>query len=96
MQDDPEFAPSILSHGERAVARALREGRSVEEIAAERDESPETVEKSVERIRAKTDRALATLVQSPFTAETARDLPEESRARLREALDDEYTDGRTS
>lgn len=96
MQDDPEFAPSILSHGERAVARALREGRSVEEIAAERDESPETVEKSVERIRAKTDRALATLVQSPFAAETARDLPEESRARLREALADEPAGGRKS
>lgn len=96
MQDDPEFGPSILSHGERAVARALREGRSVEEIAAERDESPETVEKSVERIRAKTDRALATLVQSPFAAEAARDLSEESRARLREALADEPTGGRKS
>lgn len=89
MQDDPEFAPSILSHGERAVASALREGRSVAEIAAERDEPPETVEKSVQRIREKTDRALGTLAQSPFTAEAARDLPEQSRARLREALVDE-------
>lgn len=88
MQDDPDLAPSILSRGERVVARGLDEGLTVEEIAEERDESPEVVERAVERVREKTDRALATLAQSPFAAEAVRSLDPETRERIRNALDD--------
>lgn len=78
--------PSILSHGERDIAARLREGHSVEDVAAARDEPVETVEKAVDRIREKTDRALATLVASPFTDAAAADLDPATRERLREAL----------
>ncbi|MFB6084515.1 MAG: hypothetical protein ABEJ94_09745 [Halorientalis sp.] len=82
---DPDA--SILSHGEREVAAMLEEDHSVEEIAAERDESVESVEKAIDRIREKTDRALATLIASPFTDRAAADLDPATRDRLRSALD---------
>lgn len=63
------MSDSILSHGERAVASMLADGMTVEEIAEERDMTPETAEQSIDRIREKTDRALATLAESPFTRE---------------------------
>lgn len=88
MKDDSDPAPSILSRGEHVVARRLREGLTVEEIAEERDESPEAVERAIERVREKTDRALATLAQSPFATEAARDLDPETRERVRTALEE--------
>lgn len=88
MPDDRDLAPSILSRGECVVARGLREGLTVEEIAAERDEPAEVVERATERVREKTDRALATLAQSPFVAEAAADLDPETRERIRAALDE--------
>ena len=78
---------SILSHGEREIAAMLREGHSVEEIATARDESVDSVEKAIDRIREKTDRALATLLASPFTDREATDLDPTSRDRLRSELD---------
>jgi hypothetical protein len=77
---------SILSTGERRVAELLADGKSVEEIAEARAESVEATEKAVERVREKTDRALATLVESPFTAAAAADLDDDERARLGEQL----------
>lgn len=77
---------SILSTGERRVADLLADGRSIEEIAETRDQSVDATEQAVERVREKTDRALVTLLESPFTAEAAADLSETDRARLREAL----------
>jgi hypothetical protein len=78
---------SILSHGEREIAAMLRAGRSVEEIAAERDDPVPVVEKAVDRIREKTRRALVTLLQSPHTGAVAADLDPEERSGLRAALD---------
>jgi len=80
---------SILSHGERDVARHLRENpdADVETVAEARGVDPESVEKSIERIRGKTDRALATLHQSPFTREAAADLDPEERAALVAAIE---------
>ncbi|PSP82216.1 hypothetical protein BRC83_10085 [Halobacteriales archaeon QS_1_68_17] len=80
---------SILSHGEQAVAAGLRDGRSVEAIARERDVDPETVEKAVDRIHQKTDRAVATLLQSPFVEDAVDDLNPDERARLRAAVADD-------
>lgn len=77
---------SILSTGERRVAELLADGKSLEEIAEARAESVEATEKAVARVREKTDRALATLVESPFTAEAAADLDDAERARLGEQL----------
>ncbi|PSQ17192.1 hypothetical protein BRD00_08330 [Halobacteriales archaeon QS_8_69_26] len=79
---------SILSHSERDVATHLREhpDATPEDVAAARGADPEATEKAVARIREKTDRALATLLQSPFTDEAAADLDPERRAELREAL----------
>ena len=83
MTDSPEFdRPSVLSHGEREIAAALRAGRSVETIAADRDDTPEAVEKAVDRIQEKTDRALATLFQSPFADRAIDDLDGPARDRL--------------
>jgi len=76
---------SILGHGEREIAAMLAAGHSVEEIATEREESAESVEKAIDRIREKTDRALATLLASPFTDRAAADLDPTARDRL---LDD--------
>ena len=78
---------SILSTGERRVAELLREGSSVEEIAERRGENPEVVRKAVDRVREKTGRAYATLAESPFTAEVATDLDDETRQRLMDALE---------
>jgi len=79
---------SILSTGERDVARRLRDGASVEEIADARDDPVEVVERHVDRISEKTERAAATLAESPFTEEVAADLDESARRRLREATAD--------
>lgn len=84
MSDDQ----SILSHEERAVAAALAAGTDPVTIADERDSSIEAVEAAVERIREKTERAFATLAESPFTDDLAGDLDPERRAALRAALDD--------
>lgn len=78
---------SILSTGEREVARGLREGHSVAEIAVERDTSEQAVEQAVNRIREKTGRAVATLQQSPFTEEVLANLDEAERAALRDRLE---------
>lgn len=79
--------PSVLSHGEREVAALLRAGHSVESIAEERDDTPQAVEKAVDRIREKTDRALGTLLQSPFSEQAVDDLEPEARDRLAALLD---------
>jgi len=78
---------SILSTGERAVAEGLRDGLDAEEIARQREEPVEAVENSVRRVREKTDRALATLAESPFLTEAAADLDDATRERLLEALE---------
>lgn len=86
MDDD---TPSIFSHEERAVARALAEGTDPVTIADSRDTTVSQVEAAVDRIREKTERAFVTLEQSPFTADLARDLDAERHERLRVALDDD-------
>lgn len=78
---------SILSHGESTVAAMLADGMQPEEIAAERDVSPEEMEKSIDRIREKTERAVTTLAESPFTAEVASEMNDETRADVLDALD---------
>ncbi len=85
----PDVTPdsSILSHGEREVAAMLDDGHSVEDIATARDESVESIEKAIDRIHEKTDRALATLLSSPFTDRAAADLDPTARDRLRSELD---------
>ncbi|RXK51593.1 hypothetical protein [Halorientalis pallida] len=85
MSDDTA-RPSILSHGEREIA-AMLDDHSVEEIAATREESIESVEKAIDRIESKTDRALATLLVSPFTDRAAADLDSTTRERLLTELD---------
>ena len=80
--------PSILSHEERAVADALAAGTDPVTIADERDSSIAEIEASVERIREKTERAFATLAESPFTGDLAADLDPDRRDTLRTALDD--------
>jgi len=77
---------SILSSGERDVANRLADGESVEEIAAAREQSVETVEKHVGRIREKTERAFATLAESPFTDEVAAAQPSAAVDAIREAI----------
>ncbi|MFC7156679.1 hypothetical protein ACFQPA_14640 [Halomarina halobia] len=77
---------SILSSGERQVARRLADGDSPEEIAAERGTSVESVEKAISRIEEKTERALITLAESPFAAAAAAALDEETRATVRDRL----------
>lgn len=78
---------SILSTGERDVAAQLREGRTVEEIAAERGTSEAAVEQAVDRIHEKTRRAVATLQQSPFTEEVLSALADDERAALHDRLE---------
>jgi len=90
MTEGPE---SILSHGERDVAGYLREGADPEEIADARGVPPESVHKAVDRIESKTRRAFATLAESPFTGDAARDLDAETREVLRDALDGETEEG---
>ncbi|WP_254545673.1 hypothetical protein [Halomarina pelagica] len=79
---------SILSSGEREVARRLADGDSSEEIAADRGTSVEAVEKAIDRIEEKTERAFATLAESPVAADVAATLDEETRATLRDRLGD--------
>lgn len=71
------------------MAELLADGRSVEEVADARGEPVAATEKAVARIREKTDRALATLLESPFVEEAAADLSEDGRERLIELLDAE-------
>lgn len=78
---------TILSHEERTVARALAEGRSVEAVAEDRGVGPADVERTVERIREKTGRALATLAASPFAGEVARDADPETVRAVRSVCD---------
>lgn len=78
---------SILSTEERKVAAALRKGATIGEIATEQNKPVESIERAVKRIREKTGRALATLAESPFTAEIAAGRPGAERERLAEALD---------
>lgn len=73
---------SILSHGEREIATLLREGQSVEEIAAARDEPTAAIEKATDRIEAKTDRAVATLLESPFSEDAVSRLTDDEQAIL--------------
>lgn len=77
---------SVFSHEERAVAARLREGDDVATIAEDRGMSAATVERTVERIREKTARAAATLLDSPFTDAVVADLDDDERAELRDAL----------
>jgi DNA-binding NarL/FixJ family response regulator len=77
---------SILSTGEQAVAEGLRDGLDAEQIAQQRDEPVEAVEKSIDRIREKTDRALATLAESPFVEECAAGMDDPDRERIRSRL----------
>lgn len=85
-----ERPESILSHGERDVAGHLRANpdASNAEIAEARGVPEEAVERSIVRLRDKTVRALQTLSESPFTAEIANDLDDETRRRVLRALDD--------
>lgn len=84
MTDEPPR--SILSHGERDVARRLRDGQTVAEIADARDTSTDGVEKAIDRIREKTERALTTLAESPFSTDLATDFDLQTRRELRDAL----------
>lgn len=77
---------SILSTGERDVARRLGEGETIGEIADARDTSKEAVERARERIREKTDRALETLLESPFTGDRVAQLDSDRRAELQAHL----------
>jgi DNA-binding NarL/FixJ family response regulator len=79
---DRSESPSILSRGERDVARRLRAGESVAEIADARETSTTSVEKAIDRVREKTERALSTLAESPFTT----DLDPERKRTLQAAL----------
>lgn len=85
---DRRADPSVFSHGEREIAAMLREGQSVEAIADTRDDPVEVVEKARDRIHEKTERALATLLQSPDVETVAADLDASKRATLRERLGD--------
>ncbi|PSP76298.1 hypothetical protein BRC86_01445 [Halobacteriales archaeon QS_3_64_16] len=79
---DRSESPSILSRGERDVARRLRAGESVAEIADARESSTESVEKAIDRVREKTERSLTTLAESPFSAELLADLDPERKRTL--------------
>lgn len=80
---------SVLSTGERRIAELLREGRSIEEIAEIRGEPAAVIERSVDRIREKTDRAVATLLESPYLDEAAAARTPAERERLRAAFGEE-------
>ena len=87
---DEEGTVSILSHEERALARHLAANPEATpaEIAAARNRSEEAVVKAIDRIRTKTRRAYATLIESPFAAEAADELAREDRRALRALLDE--------
>lgn len=78
------MSESILSHEEATIARMVREGATIEEIADERNQSVESVEASLDRIEDKTRRALATLEASPFLDEAVAGLSPPRRNQLRE------------
>lgn len=80
------MSESILSHEEAAIARMVREGATIEEIAAERDQSIESVEASLDRIEDKTRSALVTLEISPFLDEAVAGLSPPRREQLRERV----------
>ena len=80
---------SVLSTGERRIAELLREGRSIEEIAEIRGEPVDVIERGVDRIREKTDRAVATLLESPYLEEAASGRTAGERARIRDAFREE-------
>jgi hypothetical protein len=89
MSEDTRDTPrSILSHEERAVARELAAGSDLATVVEARGGDPETVERTADRVREKTERALATLAESPFVAEALADLDPETRQAVRRALDD--------
>lgn len=75
---------SILSTEERAVAAEIAAGRSIAEIATARDSSEEVVQRADSRIREKTNRALATLLESHVAQEAVDELDPDQRAALRE------------
>ena len=79
-----EERASILSHEERTLATRLSEmpDASPAEVAAATDRSEDSVVKAIDRIRTKTRRAYATLLQSPFATEVAEDLTPAERASL--------------
>lgn len=81
------FSDSILSHGEQDVAGHLRQGADIRAIAEARGTSEEAVEKAIHRIREKTNRAFATLIQSPFIEECAAELDPADRCDLIETLE---------
>jgi DNA-binding NarL/FixJ family response regulator len=89
MSESESGPGSVLSTGERRIAELLREGRSVAEIAEIRGEPADVIERSVDRIREKTDRAVATLLESPYLDEAAADRTPAERERLRAAFDEE-------
>lgn len=84
-----EERASILSHEERTLAARLEDmpDASPAEVAAATDRSEDSVVKAIDRIRTKTRRAYATLLQSPFAADLAEDLSPAERASLVTMLD---------
>lgn len=86
--NDEERA-SILSYEERTLAAQLAANpdASPAEIAADTDRSEDSVVKAIDRIRTKTRRAYATLLQSPVADEIAHDLTEAERTALVELLE---------
>lgn len=86
--NDEERA-SILSSEERALAAQLAANpdASPADIAADIDRSEDSVVKAIDRIRTKTRRAYATLLQSPVANEVAQDLTEDERTALVELLE---------
>lgn len=78
---------SILSSEERTVAAALASGQSVPEIAGVQDTSEASIERTRKRIREKTDRALATLLESPVASTAIADLDPADRAALEGLLE---------
>lgn len=80
---------SILSTEEAKIAERLGAGESPEEVAAALEKDPDVVEKAADRIRAKTDRALATLLDSPFATEAAAELTDEQLDQLLAVLEEE-------
>lgn len=83
------MADSMLSTEEQKIADRLAEGETPAEIAEATDRDPVAVEKAADRIREKTDRALATLLASPFTRDAVDDLAHGERERLLTVLEDE-------
>ena len=82
MSDDERA--SILSHEERALAAHLTDEpeASSEEIADATGRSKDSVVKGIDRIRSKTHRAVATMLQSPFTTDAVAELTPDERQAL--------------